>query len=106
MAKMFAKSRKPEEIERYADVMQHVVAAGVNHPEIIPYTNGSTLYRTGAITLVLMRFVEGNTIKGDDGKIYIIDFSVANWYPRIQELAVMAANLLHEKNGLSLNSNC
>ena len=39
-------------------------------------------------------------IKGDDGKIYVIDFSVANTYPRIQELAVMAANLLFdEKSG-------
>lgn len=43
-------------------------------------------------------FTKANTIKGKDGKIYILDFSVANWYPRIQELAVIAANLLHEEN--------
>jgi Ser/Thr protein kinase RdoA (MazF antagonist) len=40
-------------------------------------------------------FTKGNVLKGDDGKIYILDFSVSNWYPRIQELAVIAANLLH-----------
>lgn len=44
--------------------------------------------------------IKTNLIKGDDGKIYVIDFSVANTYPRIQELAVMAANLLFdEKSG-------
>jgi len=41
-------------------------------------------------------FTKANVMKGNDGKIYILDFSVANWYPRIQELAVIAANLLHE----------
>ncbi len=40
-------------------------------------------------------FTKGNVLKGDDGKIYILDFSVSNWYPRIQELAVIAANLFH-----------
>jgi Ser/Thr protein kinase RdoA (MazF antagonist) len=36
-----------------------------------------------------------------------LDLSVANWYPRIQELAVIAANLLHEDadNG-SLEDKC
>ena len=41
--------------------------------------------------------VKSNTLQGDDGKIYIVDFSVANWYPRIQELAVIAGNLLNDK---------
>ena len=44
-------------------------------------------------------FTKANVLKGDDGKIYILDFSVSNWYPRIQELAVIAANLLHQKSG-------
>ncbi len=44
-------------------------------------------------------FTKANVMKGDDGKIYILDFSVSNWYPRIQELAVIAANLLHDKTG-------
>jgi len=38
-------------------------------------------------------------MKGNDNKIHILDFSVSNWYPRIQELAVISANLLHEENG-------
>ncbi len=41
---------------------------------------------------------KANTIKDDDGNIYIIDFSVANWYPRIQELAVISASLLDDPN--------
>ncbi|MFH1837876.1 MAG: phosphotransferase [Candidatus Kuenenbacteria bacterium] len=49
-------------------------------------------------------FTKANILKGDDGKIYIIDFSVANWYPRIQELSVIVANLLYDKdNPLTLH---
>ena len=44
-------------------------------------------------------FTKANVMKGKDGKIYVLDFSVANWYPRTQELAVIAANLLHEESG-------
>jgi Ser/Thr protein kinase RdoA (MazF antagonist) len=196
MAKMFAKTRKAGEIGRYAKVIEKVVEAGVNHPALVAAPGGGAVYRTGNISLVLMRFVEGktfydlgriptdeerqaiieqaakinrigykppylfdswaiphiqtmfdkvqrfidpgdlrlvtevmrrykeipvselphtfvhgdiiktNTIKGDDGKLYIIDFSVANWYPRIQELAVMAANLLHEEGGRNLAERC
>ncbi len=46
-------------------------------------------------------FTKANILKGDDGKIYILDFSVANWYPRIQELSVIVANLLHDKDNPS-----
>jgi Ser/Thr protein kinase RdoA (MazF antagonist) len=50
-------------------------------------------------------FTKANVMKGDDGKIYILDFSVANWYPRIQELAVIAANLFYdESNDASLRA--
>ena len=53
-------------------------------------------------------FVHGDLIKtnvllGHDGEIHVIDFSVSNIYPRIQEIAVMAANLLFdEKNGTTV----
>jgi Ser/Thr protein kinase RdoA (MazF antagonist) len=40
--------------------------------------------------------IQTNVLKGDDGNIYVLDFSVANIYPRIQELAVMASSLLTE----------
>ena len=45
-----------------------------------------------------MYFTKDNVMKGNDGKIYILDFSVTNWYPRIQELAVIVANLLYDEN--------
>lgn len=43
-------------------------------------------------------FVHGDTIssnvmKDKMGKLYIIDFSVSNWYPRIQQLAVLLCDL-------------
>ncbi|HVT01366.1 MAG TPA: phosphotransferase [Patescibacteria group bacterium] len=47
-------------------------------------------------------FTKSNVLKGTDGKIYILDFSVANWYPRIQELAVIGANLLHDDSNVSI----
>jgi len=43
-------------------------------------------------------FTKGNVMKGNDGKIYVLDFSVANWYPRIHELAVIVENLLYEES--------
>ena len=197
LAKMFAKTRTSEEIERYATTMQKVVEAGINHPELLTTTSGEVTYTDSGITLVLMRFVEGETffeldqapdanerkavleqaalvngldykptylfdswaipniramfdkvrqfvepddlklveqataryeaipvddlphcfvhgdftktniLKGSDGKIYILDFSVANWYPRIQELSVIAANLLHDNDDdSSLEDRC
>ena len=52
-------------------------------------------------------FTKANILKGDDDKIYILDFSVANWYPRIQELAVIAANLLHDVSSpMSFRERC
>lgn len=48
-------------------------------------------------------FVQGditktNTMKSDKGNIYILDFAVANWYPRIQELAVLLCDLFFNPN--------
>lgn len=52
-------------------------------------------------------FTKTNVLKGNDGKIYILDFSVANWYPRIQELSVIVANLLHDNSdNSSLEDRC
>lgn len=197
LAKMFSKTRTPEDIDRYTTIMQKVVEAGVNHPELVATSDGKKVYTNNGITLVLMRFVEGktfleldrapnveelkdvieqaskingidyhppylfdswaipnietmfervkqfvnpndlqlveqtivrykqipvkelphcfvhgdftkaNVVKADEGNIYILDFSVANWYPRIQELAVIAANLLHDdKKSSSLHDKC
>lgn len=194
LAKMFAKTRKPEEITRYTDIMQKVVEAGVDHPELMT-ANGNIVYVDSGVSLVLMRFIEGKTffeldrapddserralleqaakinaidyeppylfdswaipnisemfekvkqyiepddvalveqvivkyraipvnelphgfvhgdftktniLKSDHGEIYVLDFSVANRYPRLQELAVIAANLLHD-NDTSLEERC
>lgn len=191
VAKMFAKTRTSEEVNRYTTIMRKVVEAGVNHPVLLAARTGELSYTDSGITLVLMQFIEGetyfeldeapddikrkavleqaakinqvdyqppflfdgwaipnirvmfdkvkrfiesddlvlveqamaqyekiplkelphafvhgdftktNVIKGKDGNIYVIDFSVANWYPRIQELAVIAANLLNDENDAS-----
>lgn len=50
-------------------------------------------------------FTKTNILESDDGKIYVLDFSVANRYPRLQELAVIAANLLHD-DGTPLTERC
>lgn len=36
-----------------------------------------------------------NIIKNKTGEVFIIDFAVANWYPRIQELAVLLCDLFY-----------
>lgn len=52
-------------------------------------------------------FVHGDIIKTNviksGSKIYILDFSVANNYPRIQELAVLLCNILFDKNSKEQN---
>ena len=42
--------------------------------------------------------ISTNIMKDKSGKIWIIDFSVSNYYPRVQELAVMACNILFDEN--------
>lgn len=50
---------------------------------------------------------KANVLRSLNGRIYFLDFSVSNWYPRIQELAVINANLLHDKASLfSLREKC
>ena len=42
--------------------------------------------------------IKTNIIKDKRGKIWLIDFSVANKYPRIQELAVLACDVLFDSS--------
>lgn len=46
-----------------------------------------------------------NVMKDKNGKIWIIDFAVSNYYPRIQELAVLACNMLFDENDKSKSEN-
>ena len=187
LAKIFASSRTPEEVQRYASIIRTVVDNGVNHPNLKVSSQGDIYRDETGLSLVLLDFVEGktflemdrapveselevvvkqaalinkvdlklpplfdswsvqnlegiyekirqflepsdlklaeeakerflsvpidtlphafvhgditkaNTILSDKNEIYIIDFAVTNWYPRIQELAVIAANLLYDQ---------
>jgi Ser/Thr protein kinase RdoA (MazF antagonist) len=50
--------------------------------------------------------IKTNVIKETNGKLYIIDFSVSSYYPRVQELAVLLCNLLFdEDNPETFNDN-
>ena len=42
--------------------------------------------------------IRTNVIKDKDNNIWIVDFSVSNYYPRIQELAVLACDILFNKD--------
>jgi len=194
VAKIFSKTRTPEDIIRYSTIMERVVKAGVHHPPLLQARDGNVVYKdtqANGLSLVLMRFIEGktffelnrvpnrdelkmvieqaakvnsinyhppyifdswaipniqvmydktkqfiksedlplveqvidrynaipaddlphcfvhgdftkaNVLKSENEDVYILDFSVANWYPRIQELAVIAANLMHENKDTS-----
>lgn len=46
--------------------------------------------------------ISTNVIKDASGKLYIIDFSVSNWYPRIQELAVLLCDLFFDSSSPDL----
>lgn len=189
--KIFGKFRDKKDCQRYIEIIEHVLKAGVSHPLlfksskgflyeiklrdiiirlcVIQYINGKTFYELGeeptveemrfivkqaalinsiklkppfvydnwAITNFLDQynkkakylekedeklisplietfksltindlphcFVHGditktNTMKDKNGKIYIFDFAVANYYPRIQELAVLICDLLSKNS--------
>ncbi len=64
-------------------------------------------FRTIDLVLLPHAFVHGdliktNVIKATHGGVVLLDFSVANWYPRIQELAVIAVNLLFDEGKTGL----
>jgi len=42
--------------------------------------------------------IKTNVIKDKNGKIWIVDFSVSNYYPRIQELAILTCDILFNKD--------
>ncbi len=69
-------------------------------------------YATIAVDLLPHCFVHGdftkaNVIKADNGELYILDFAVSTWYPRIQELAVITANLIYDKSSaMALRKRC
>jgi Ser/Thr protein kinase RdoA (MazF antagonist) len=46
-------------------------------------------------TLIHADLTGGNVLRGPDGEITVLDFALANRWPRLQELAVIAASLLH-----------
>lgn len=90
---MFEKTRNHLSVEGLA-----LVQKAFEYYDKIPLNELPTCFVHGDL-------IKTNIILGDDGKIYVIDFAVSNIYPRIQELAVMAANLMFDEKsseGLSL----
>lgn len=50
-------------------------------------------------SLVHGDLISTNIIKAKDGAIYFLDFSVANYYPRIVELAVLMCDVMFDPSG-------
>lgn len=44
--------------------------------------------------------IKTNVVKSKSGELYILDFAVSNYYPRIIELAVLFSNMLFDENNL------
>jgi Ser/Thr protein kinase RdoA (MazF antagonist) len=51
------------------------------------------------VTLIHADLTAGNVLLGPDGELTVLDFALANRWPRLQELAVIAASLLHGSPG-------
>ncbi len=124
--KIMASSRSDKDVKQYVSVMRTAVDNGISHPKLYECSRGdlfsSNLDDTN-IRLVVMDyikplvdlfprlnieklphcFVHGdiistNVIRSIDNKIFIIDFAVANIYPRIQELAILLCDLFLVKD--------
>lgn len=50
--------------------------------------------------------IKTNVMRSTDGKLYVLDFSVANYYPRIQELAVLFCDLFFNEKDPSNFKEC
>jgi Ser/Thr protein kinase RdoA (MazF antagonist) len=50
-------------------------------------------------TLIHADLTAGNVLLGPDGEVTVLDFALANRWPRLQELAVIAASLMHGSPG-------
>lgn len=42
--------------------------------------------------------IKTNVMKDKEGKLYIFDFSVSSYYPRVQELAILLSNMLFDED--------
>ncbi len=49
--------------------------------------------------------IKTNIIRDKNNKLWIVDFSVSNYYPRIQELAVLACNFLFDEKNKAKSKN-
>jgi Ser/Thr protein kinase RdoA (MazF antagonist) len=52
-------------------------------------------WRSLPAALIHADLTAGNVLLGPDGEVTVLDFALANRWPRLQELAVIAASLLH-----------
>jgi Ser/Thr protein kinase RdoA (MazF antagonist) len=51
------------------------------------------------VTLIHADLTAGNLVLGPGGELTVLDFALANRWPRLQELAVIAASLMHGSPG-------
>ena len=51
------------------------------------------------VTLIHADLTAGNVLLGPGGELTVLDFALANRWPRLQELAVIAASLMHGSPG-------
>jgi Ser/Thr protein kinase RdoA (MazF antagonist) len=51
------------------------------------------------VTLIHADLTAGNVLLGPGGELTVLDFALANRWPRVQELAVIAASLMHGSPG-------
>jgi len=51
------------------------------------------------VTLIHADLTAGNVLLGPDGDVTVLDFALASRWPRLQELAVIAASLMHGSPG-------
>lgn len=61
VAKLFARTRTDEEVNRYLEIMKKVAEAGVSHPELLINRNGSYVLHHLDVWMVLANFIGGST---------------------------------------------
>lgn len=85
-------------LKEYKKIKQRLTDEDIRLIEPLVKKFSSVNIRTLPHCFVHGDIIDTNVIRSSKGKVYILDFSVSNVYPRIQELAVMLCDILFDSN--------
>lgn len=85
-------------LKEYEKIKQHLTDEDIRLIEPLAKEFSSIDIKALPHCFVHGDIIDTNVIRSNKNKVYILDFSVSNVYPRVQELAVMLCDILFDSN--------